>query len=87
MAITFECVHRDNAAVGESLMKLAGLSPKDKEMTGWTKGGTEGGQGGDLPGTLDENKSLDEQTEEGEAREKQVRSLVCHFLSLSLRPN
>ena len=52
-------------------MKLAGLSGsmKDKKETerGWTSGGIEGG-------TLDENKSLDEQTEEAEAKVKQVRS-------------
>ena len=65
-------------------MKLAGLSGsmKDKKETerGWTSGGIEGG-------TLDENKSLDEQTEEAEAKIKQVRSL-CHspLLILSLLP-
>ena len=52
-------------------MKLAGLSGsmKDKKETerGWTSGGIEGG-------TLDENKSLDEQTEEAEAKVKQVSS-------------
>ena len=57
-------------------MKLAGLSGsmKDKKETerGWTSGGIEGG-------TLDENKSLDEQTEEAEAKIKQVLSL-CHSL-------
>ena len=61
-------------------MKLAGLSGsmKDKKETerGWTSGGIEGG-------TLDENKSLDEQTEEAEAKIKQVRSL-CHSLEAVL---